>query len=330
MKRPRSVRELAWLVTRCVLVLAAVATVISVVFVLPPRMVAKDRESLATAEKRLKAENDIRATLVQSLGGAALISGLYISYRTLRANREGQITERFTRAIDQLGHDGRIDVRVGGIYALERIARASQEDHGPIMEVLAAFLRHHALWSPDSEPIDPQKWRSPPPDVQAAASVLGRRSLLYEGASEGHPILVGVDLRFANLRDAHLERFDLRDAHLEGATLRGAHLDSACLLMAHFQGANLSAASLKNALMGGAHFEGADLTDARLDGAGIQRVHFDGHTKLTGTHVEGAIIIDTVLTADQLKCLVTDHHTHFLSSPAGAADSILPNDDYPT
>jgi hypothetical protein len=39
----------------------------------------------------------------QILGGAALLSGLYSTWRTLQVNREGQITERFTRAIDQLG-----------------------------------------------------------------------------------------------------------------------------------------------------------------------------------------------------------------------------------
>jgi hypothetical protein len=29
---------------------------------------------------------------------------LYFTWRTLQVNHEGQITERFTRAIDQLGH----------------------------------------------------------------------------------------------------------------------------------------------------------------------------------------------------------------------------------
>src|SRR3712207_3973288 len=45
----------------------------------------------------------------------------------LSLTRQGQITERFTRAIDQLGHD-RTEIRLGGIYALERIAKESEED----------------------------------------------------------------------------------------------------------------------------------------------------------------------------------------------------------
>jgi hypothetical protein len=62
-------------------------------------------------------------TTAQILGGTALLSGLYFTWRTLHVNREGQITERFTRAIDQLG-DQRLEIRLGGIYALERIAKS--------------------------------------------------------------------------------------------------------------------------------------------------------------------------------------------------------------
>ena len=57
----------------------------------------------------------------------------------LSLTRQGQITERFTRAIDQLGH-ARTEIRLGGIYALERIARESEEDHWPIMESGSVLL----------------------------------------------------------------------------------------------------------------------------------------------------------------------------------------------
>ena len=46
---------------------------------------------------------DLVLAVAQILGGTALLSGLYFTWRTLKVNREGQITERFTRAIDQLG-----------------------------------------------------------------------------------------------------------------------------------------------------------------------------------------------------------------------------------
>jgi hypothetical protein len=50
------------------------------------------------------------------------------------------VTARYTKAIEQLGSD-RLDVRVGGIYALECIAHDSPRDHLAVLEVLAAFIR---------------------------------------------------------------------------------------------------------------------------------------------------------------------------------------------
>jgi hypothetical protein len=66
-------------------------------------------------------ENSYRATLAQILGGIAVGIGIYFAWGNLITAREGQITERFTRAIDQLGNPS-IEIRLGGIYALERIS----------------------------------------------------------------------------------------------------------------------------------------------------------------------------------------------------------------
>ena len=52
------------------------------------------------------------------------------------------MTDRYTKAIEQLGSD-KLDVRIGGIYALERIARDSARDHPAVMEVLTTFIREH-------------------------------------------------------------------------------------------------------------------------------------------------------------------------------------------
>ena len=80
------------------------------------------RRTLAAAE-RAKAINDVRATLLQGIGGAVILLGAHFTYRQLQIGREqlqiaqqGQVTDRFTRAIDQLGH-AELDVRLGGIYA---------------------------------------------------------------------------------------------------------------------------------------------------------------------------------------------------------------------
>lgn len=89
------------------------------------------------------------ATLAGLIATGAAFTGL--SYRLNRESheldRQGQITERFTRAIDQLGSNT-LDVRLGRIYALERIAEDSPEDHPQVIEVLTAYVREHTPWPP--------------------------------------------------------------------------------------------------------------------------------------------------------------------------------------
>jgi uncharacterized protein YjbI with pentapeptide repeats len=311
-----------------VLTLAVVGLLAVVIWVLPPALVRPDGP--LTAAERLRAENDVRTTLLQAIAGAILLGGLYftartlqINTRTLELNREGQITERFTRAIEQLGQQGteKLDVRLGGIYALERIAATSKEDHGPVMAVLTAFVREQARWHPDigatparndtppaSEPDYVPTAVRPRADVQAVVTVLGRRNRDFD--ESGHTLdLSGVDLRGADLRDAHLERINLREAHLEdsdlgsayltGALLRGAHLERSILLgaqlgaadlsAAHLEGASLRGARLEDATLGGAHLEGADLADSDLQRAFLSQAHLEG-TNLSYAHLEDAFL----------------------------------------
>ena len=105
-----------------------------------------------TGAARLDELNRVRIALVLIvLGalGAAVV--LLIARRFSRDRRELQhehhLTQRFARAVDQLGHPA-LDVRLGGLYSLERLAQESPEDHVPIIEILAAFVREHAPWPP--------------------------------------------------------------------------------------------------------------------------------------------------------------------------------------
>jgi hypothetical protein len=204
-------------------------------------------------------------TLAQILAGTALLSGLYFTWRgqrltqesledtrkntqeNLRVTREGQITERFTRAIDQLGkvEDGKklFEVRIGGIYALQRIARESDEDYWPIMEILTAYVRQNAPWPPEAgqertedatderramegsggklEATEPS---APTPDIQAIITFLRRRSRSI-GKGEPEPLDLGkTNLSGANLDSANLSAANLTGANLSGAKLRGEAL----------------------------------------------------------------------------------------------------------
>src|ERR1700759_3776497 len=73
-----------------------------------------------SAEAKEAAESRVRTTILQFAGGIVLIVGLALTARTVYVSRETHLTDRFTKAVDQLGHD-RAEVRVGGIHALDRL-----------------------------------------------------------------------------------------------------------------------------------------------------------------------------------------------------------------
>jgi hypothetical protein len=113
----------AWRVARWVLLVAALVAVVGglltlAIWVLPGVLVGPARTGL-TETDRLKALNDARSSLVTVVGGLLLFTGAligaYLTSRTIHVNRQGQITDRFTRAIDQLGQHGedKLDVRLG-------------------------------------------------------------------------------------------------------------------------------------------------------------------------------------------------------------------------
>lgn len=174
--------------------------------------------------------------------------------RTHELTEQGQVTDRYTKAIEQLGSD-KLDVRIGGIYALERVARDSPQDHPTVMEVLAAFICEHSR----------EKWplqdrgsarRLTRPDVQAAVTVVGRRDVTRDIE---RIILFGAVLTGAHLTGANLTNVSLAHADLTGAGLVGANLTNATLV-----GANLTRAALLRANLTGADLLGADLTGANF------------------------------------------------------------------
>ena len=84
---------------------------------------------------RAKIENAARSNVVQTFGGLFIFVTAYFSWRNLQVTQqnlvvtqEKQVTERFAKAIEQLGSEN-IHVRLGAIYALERIAKDSDKDY---------------------------------------------------------------------------------------------------------------------------------------------------------------------------------------------------------
>jgi uncharacterized protein YjbI with pentapeptide repeats len=214
------------------------------------------------------------AAALIGVGGtvAVAITGVRTTRRTNQATIDAafgtQFADRYSRAIEQVGSPN-LDVRIGGIYALEGIAFDSPRHHSTVMEVLAAFIREHSRIPADSA--RPERW--PPPDVHTALTVIGRRK-------KEHDIrivdLTGADLHGADLLYADLSRVNLRDADLSHAQLVGASLDYANLWGTDLSSAVARGASLHRAILGGAKLDSADLTRANLTGADIHDAKLEG------------------------------------------------------
>jgi uncharacterized protein YjbI with pentapeptide repeats len=293
--------------------LAATLVILACVLAIPQWLVrwelGEPARTLKAADKA-KAINDVRTTLLQGIGGVVILLGAYVTYRQLQTSREGQVTERFTRAIDQLGH-GELDVRIGGIYALERIANDSPDDRATIAEVLTAFVRGHAPWPPrlprqyvadaPIEQVPELQVRSP--DVQAALTVLARRQ--PPPKLEGRLDLHATDLRKASLFEANLERASLIGARLQGATLTGAQLQGANLQDAQLQGTFLAFAQLQKAFLMNVQLQGAYLIGAQFQGAVLSGAQLQGATlsgaQLQGVSLGGAQLQKASLSGAQLQ-----------------------------
>jgi hypothetical protein len=314
-----------------------ILVVVVLLIFIPKIQVASLRNAKGVDAKDVfKAENDARATLAQILGGFAVLIGLVVAWQNLRQNisettqsleatnknleltKEGQVTERFTKAIEQLGNS-KLEIRLGGIYALERIARNSERDHWPIMEVLTAYVREHAprkevnMLANQTHHIAQKPCPVPvATDIQAIMTVISRRERSHEKGQ--HLDLHAADLHGANLMGAHLENAYLWDANLIGAHLEGAHLEDASLEGAYLIGAFLGDAYLIDAQLESAHLEGANLIGAHLGGvqledaylrgafmgadlagANLMRAHLAG-ARLIGAELEGAYLWGTDLT----------------------------------
>ncbi len=222
---------------------------------------------------------------VLALGAGLLATGaLVFTARRFALSRDGQVTGRYATAREQLGCE-KVDVRIGGIHALERVARDSPADHPAVMEMLAAFIRErsHEQWPPP-DPGGQARQRSLSPDVRAAITAVGRRLTERDigpvdlaGADLGGVRLAGANLTGADLAGADLTEAVLANAVLAGADLGGARLTGADLTRADLTGADLTDVDLTGADLAGADLAGADLTGALWPVRGPVPAGWDRH-----------------------------------------------------
>lgn len=242
--------------------------------------------------------------MIAALGGLLavplLIMNAFHAERRTRASEESYITDRIGQAVEKLGSERiiwregyqesepNLEVRMGALYLLERIAKDSPRDHVPITETICAYIRENAakphldaeataaneaaaaqrlridvteLSAADREAC--REFAVPRADIQAAATVLGRRN---RDAME----LERREKYVMDLRGVHFDRVDLSHANFANAILDGASLVGASLCVADLKGSRL-----KDAVLVGADLFKANLTEAWLSGADLSNAWLD-------------------------------------------------------
>ena len=180
-----------------------------------------------------------------------------------------------------LGSD-KLDIRLGGIYALERIARDSQKDHWTVMEVLTAFVRENSPLVPKKmEPKTTNAQESEDTgadkpvvrlreDIHAALTVIGRRKWVKQEKPGQVINFRSLFLYEASLGGASLSKANLFNADLSEADLSEADLGNATLTMANLTGADVFSADLTLAILCSADLSGVDLSWTTLRGAKLR------------------------------------------------------------
>jgi len=126
-----------------------------------------------------------------------------------------------------------LEVRIGAIYALERIAQDSLRDHIQITEILCAYIRENSKTESLESTQDLIKRPIPREDIQTAITVLGRRGLTQKA--------VEVQNRY---------RLDLRRTDLSGV---------------NFSEGDFSAGLFSECNLEAARFSKCDLEGTRFD-----------------------------------------------------------------
>ncbi|WP_373313489.1 pentapeptide repeat-containing protein [Streptomyces capitiformicae] len=322
-----------------VLIGAAGLAVLGVVLVVLPGMVVDHDLAGASvaAQDRLKAVNDVRTTLLQAIGGLVLLFGAYATWRQLRvsqdglrATQEGYVTDRFSRAVDQLGSDN-LDVRIGGLHALWRIAEHSARDREAVISIQAAYLRTHLPWppaDPDASTADTHINDVAPLEVRAAdaqVALTGLGVVLQNPRQQSWVNLSVTDLRRADCDGLWLHEVNLDRSCMEAAGLYHANLTQASLVSVNLRHADLTTAILRRARLALADLRGAklvetDLRDADFTGADLREANLRKadargavlhRADLRMADLRGTDLTTADLTEARLTGALTSEHTRW-------------------
>lgn len=257
------------------------------------------RAGISNEEKLAELGVQARSSITQALGGLALIVTIAITaFQVTDARRaadagqrsadrnfdlaqRGQVSERFSRAVEQLNatdenRNPDTAVRTGALFALMRIGIDSPDHTQPALLVVATYVRRFKKpekLQPNGCDADFDFTQSQPDIANALRFVLYRIAaklndkkefLGLRGAKLDGIALDGMDLSGFDLTRIKFGHASLVRANFSDATLRQANFEHACLTSADFRGASLKGAVFDGAALKGAKFTKKGRDQARL------------------------------------------------------------------
>jgi Pentapeptide repeats (8 copies) len=270
------------------------------------------------------------ATSVVAIGTAVVAIGTFdvsqktlrLSQQTLDANTRQQASDRFGKAIEHLGSDN-IDVRLGGIFALDKLAWDTPSEHPDVYNVLTSFVRGHAVVGKDAcadssppgvVPSSPAP-ASPAPSSMAALTSLAPSPVAAVASSaptspastgprpkEDIQTVIYLVGRRNRQYDSMNESIDFSHACLRGASFLAetvADYSDVNMNSSDLRSANLGLAKLENAYLMGATLDDALIISAKLHGARLTYAHM-WRAGLSGADLRGAHVANADLRSANL------------------------------
>ena len=225
--------------------------------------------------------------------------------------QQGLLNERYQKGAEMLGSNV-LSVRLGGIYALERLAsKYPEEYHIQIMKLFCAFVRlptkDQSLESGQVE-IKLGTLLGIRQDVEAVMDAIGSRAesgIALERKAGFSLDLRGVDLPKAQFLDANLSNAMFHHSNLSGTNFANTNLSDALfnfadLSGATFQSMNFTRTRLSSVNLSGAMLEDEDLSRVVFHDANLSRANLD-RANLSRATFQDAIVVNAWLECADLS-----------------------------
>ena len=263
----------------------------------------------------LRGDQDSLSTTVRNLG--LVIGGIIaitlavwrskVAERQAATAQQGLLNERYQKGAEMLGSNV-LSVRLGGIYALERLAAEHPEQyHIQIMKLFCAFVRFptkdQSLESGQVE-IEPGTLLGIRQDVEAVMDAIGSRAesqIALERKASFRLDLRGVDLPKAQFLGANLSNAMFHHSNLSGTNFANTDLSDAFFTFADLSGATLQSMNFTRTRLSFVNLSGAMLEDEDLSGVVFHDANLS-RANLHRANLSGATFQDAIVVNAWLEC----------------------------